>query len=668
VREFPGADRLGEVIRVNNVPVTVVGVVGADFDGLELGAAPPILYLPLSSAPAVGRDSIAATDGERRLAGDSDQTTAPSVFPAAAFQVLVRMPPTGRTALRAEATARLRSDEWAVVPVSQTMLPFEHAEDARRFVRVLVGSVAITVAVACFNVAILMFAGGEERSREYAIRSMLGAAPSTLARLVGVESLAIAACAGLGSGVVAWSIQKGAIALALPGTAWIDSASVEPWRAIAFAALLGLVVAALIALIPVRYAIRRGAESGRGSTVNVRQLRTLSTLVALQVGACIVMALAATLFIRAVHLRLSQDLGFRDQGLLSAEVALGGDQRNESALEYVEQTLNEVRELSGVRAAAVGPAPLLAGSDWSTSEFVIDGIPRTTESTVDMVYAGHNYFETLGQGGLRGRDFRPSDTLRSPLVVIVNAAAGRLLWRATDPLGHRIVLSMFTAPLLSREMEVVGVVPDVTLRHLGEPARPIVYLSRAQFHDYLAGFATRGGSVNLLIRSDADARTVTQQLSAVVPPHGQRLLSLVSVADVRREMVQPQRLVGALLVFLGATIGVVTIIGAYATGHMSAVRQRRANAIRIALGATSAEVVRAAVWRASRVLFGAVCGGLVVSWMVRPFLENVALGTRLFEPLTVIAATALVCLAGGLAVYLPLREIGDIEPGRLLKD
>jgi ABC-type lipoprotein release transport system permease subunit len=133
-------------------------------------------------------------------------------------------------------------------------------------------------------------------------------------------------------------------------------------------------------------------------------------------------------------------------------------------------------------------------------------------------------------------------------------------------------------------------------------------------------------------------------------------------------MVQPQRLAGALLVFLGSIIAFVTVIGAYATGHVTVLRQRRAHAIRIALGANPARVVRAAVWRSSSVLIGGVCGGLLAAWMSRPFGEGAALGTHFFDPLAVAAATAAVCMAGVLAVYLPLRRIGDIDPALLLRD
>jgi predicted permease len=665
-KEYGGAPQLDQVVRVNNVPVTIVGVLAADFVGLELGAPPPGLYLPLTSAPAVGRDSIASGDAQTRLAGDPVVTTAPPVFPAAAFQVLARLS-TEREALQAEAIARLRSDEWAVVPVSETMLPFEQATDARLFIRVLVAAVVIAVAVACINVAVLTFAGGQERTREYAIRRMLGAAPSDLARLVALESVAMACGAGIGAGIVAWAVRQAAITLVLPG-AWIDSAQLQPWRAALFAVLLSTVVAAAIAIVPMHHAARRRSDSGRGSTAHGAQLKTLSLLVALQAGSCIVLALTATMFLRAVHVRLGEDLGFRDRGLFTAEVALAPRQRNERALEYGDETLQEVRSFPGVRRAAIGPAPLLAGSDWSTSDFLVDGIPRATEAPVDMVYIGDGYFETLGQVGLRGRDFERRDVQKAPFVVIVNNAAARLFWPATDALGHKLLLTMFRVPTLRREMEVVGVVPDVKLHHLADQSRPTLYLSRQQFHDYLAGFTSGSGRLNLLMRSDADVSTITRLLSSATRGHGQTLLSVVSIADRRHEMVQPQRFAGALLVFLGLTIAIVTVIGAYATGYMTALRQRRAHAIRIALGAVPDEVVRVAVWRSSRVLIVGVCGGLLAAWMSRPFVEGVALGVRLFDPLAVALATAAVCGAGALAVYLPLRRIGDIDAGLLLKD
>jgi predicted permease len=666
-REFAGAVPLDQVVRINNVPVTIVGVLAADFVGLELGTAPPALYLPLTSAPAVGRDSMAAGDIQTHLRGDSAIATAPTVFPASAFQVLARVS-SGRAALQAEAITRLRSDEWAVVPVVDTMLPFEHVKDARTFIRVLVGAVAIAVAVACLNVAVLMFAGGQERAGEYAIRRMLGAAPADLARLVAVESAALACGAGLGAGAVAWTVRQAAITLVLPGGTAAESASWQPWRAAVFAILLSVIVAALIAIVPMRYA-RRRPDAARTSTADRGQTKTLSVLVALQAGACVVLVLTAAVFLRAVHLRLTEDLGFRDQGLLTAEVALARDQRNELALEYQDRTLREVRGLPGVRRAAIGPAPLLTGSDWTTSAFIVDGIPRATEAPVDMIYVGDDYFETLRQVGLRGRDFETRDTFKAPFVVIVNAVAAKLFWPGTDALGHKILLTMFTrAPSLNRDLEVIAVVPDVTLHHLAEPAKPTLYLSRQQFHDYLAGFTSGSGRVSLLIRSDADVSTLTPSLSAAVRAQGQQLLSLVSIAERRREMVQPQRLAGALLVFLGGIIAFVTVIGAYATGHMTALRQRRAHAIRIALGANPAGVVRAAVWRWSSVLVAGVCGGLLVAWMSRPLVEGAALGTRLLDPLVVALATAAVCVTGGLAVYVPLRRIGEIDPALLLRD
>ncbi len=237
-----------------------------------------------------------------------------------------------------------------------------------------------------------------------------------------------------------------------------------------------------------------------------------------------------------------------------------------------------------------------------------------------MVYGSPGYFRTLRPSQLEGRDFGPED--RSDwgrgLVAIVNKAAARVLWPGVVPLGRRLVLEEFvfqaepvsgarttcrnvpsqptpvcTHPVRVAETTVIGIVDDMVLRRIGETPRPTVYLPLSQWRGR-AGSLAWTGVIPLVVRTDRPG--ATRQLGAdALGVWRAPVESVVSISDAVDEMTGPQQLARSLLLWLAATMMLVTLTGVYASAHLSVVRNQRSHALRLAFGASAPRLVLSSV-------------------------------------------------------------------------
>jgi putative ABC transport system permease protein len=683
---------IGRSVRINGVAVTIVGLLGPNVLGTEQGVPPPAFFMPLRLASVVGRASVASGDLDARPAPEDSELSA--VAPASRFQLIARVSGSERRAqIQAQAATLLRSDQWSVVPLQDTVIPPESKAHTGRFLQLLAIPVGAVLLLACVHVGVLLRGEAEARKPELTARSMVGATVWRLARLLIVEAVALAAAAGLASIAVAWATGAAIRNLALPGGIEIGTLASSPLRTAGFAALLSFVVGVLTAGPAALQLLRpRTLTWTRGPQTLTTSERWLGRVTAVAQGAaCVLAASWAIVFVRTVSHHMVNDLGFNPSGLVEVTLGLSADQRPD-ALRHAEAALADLRAVPLLRSAAIGAAPLASGSDWSVRKVHVDGEAVELPEAIELVYVSDAYFGTLGQRGIRGTEFSGGEVSQYGLglVAVVNEAAAGLLWPGRTALGRRLMLDPFVFPagpgdrrgtcryvdpegtpecdhpVRVAECAVIGIVPDVVLSQLGERAKPVVYVPVSQWRGYSGRLAVRG-VVPFVVRLGDVNGEWAREVAQVAAGRGMSVEALRSIPEVRDQMLRPQRLARELLVTLSGLVAVITLLGSYATSYAGVIRERHENAIRVALGAQPRQIIGNTLYRATSTLGAGCVIGLAMAWLSTPVMERFTLGLAGFDLLTVLAVACIVVVATAVATYVPLRRILNTDPAELLR-
>src|SRR5262249_36295500 len=475
-RQYGGdANILGRTIRVNDNPVTVVGVMPPDFRLPEDLSNPQGAELWLSA-----QIDLANLNWGHYLR------------PIARLKPGVR--PEQALAEVSAVFAQLRQDH-----------PQETITDPRYYIRVLplhddligavkkalwvlVGAVGLVLLIACANLSSLLLARAAGRRKEIAVRAALGAGRGRLIRQSLTESALIALLGGaVGVTLAAWGVELIAKTnlinvprlsqISLNITALLFTLGISLVAAILF----GLAPAAQVSRLDLNRALR---EEGRGLAPGAGGARVQRALVVSEVALAVVLVIAAGLLLRSFDWLLRVDPGFHMKNLLTVNVNLPASRYQDNArmTAFYNQLLERVRALPGVvSAAAASGLPLTDAS--GDTVFQIEGRPDNNgvvdQSTPpDRSAYGHfyywqvtpDYFKTMGIALRQGRVLQASDDANAPPVVVINETMARSFWPNESSLGKRIQL-FWSASQKGRLAEIVGVVRDVPLRQLNEETR-----------------------------------------------------------------------------------------------------------------------------------------------------------------------------------------------------
>jgi predicted permease len=658
------ADAIGGLIRVNGTATNVIGVVPASFTGTDLAAAPPDLYLPLTSGPRLAAPGLPHNDGQGMFTGNFTGAQPSAISPVRDLVVVGRLKAGADAQARALVSSLSSTGEWAIVPLVETVLPVDSRADLRRLLTLLAVAVGLTLLIGCANVAGLLLVRAEERESEFSVRAALGAGRGRLVQLVAAETAVLGMAGGLLAPFVAQTIGRALSAFVLPGGVEV-SALREGYdlRTIAFTLGVTFVSACVIGVGPAWRVARHRAPDIRMRGVPAR-LRTASVLLGLQVGICLVLVVGAALFIQSIRAALATDLGFNPDGLISLSVSVAAATPGPSldGLHAVDGLVARARTLAGVAAATAGPLPVVRGSDISHRQILIDGRLTSPPSPVDMVYTAPDYFRTLGQTVVRGREFGDADRAGTRPVAVVNEAAARQFWPDADALDRTVAF-----PPSSTAFAVVGVARDVKLKDLRETGRPVVYLPRLQHQFYLAGFMSGSGGAALIVRAVDDPNRVRRDLDRLASEAGISLHAATTLDEGVAALLMPQRLGRALFLLLGTLALALALVGVHGLAACIIARQRKELGVRIALGASAPDVV-GAVWRRALVpvLAGAALGSFA-AWWSGGAADRFLYGLSGSDPTTIGAAVVAIVAAAMAATILPTRRALRIDPAEVLR-
>jgi predicted permease len=630
-REFGGSPTvLGRTLRIQNEPVTIVGVLPPGFyDGTAVWRA---------------RQFDSAELGRRGSGADVIARLRPGVTIAQAAAALDAVTPRVPIPLEAAGPARLKilsmyDDETK--PYGAT-------------IRTLGIAVAFILLIACVNVAGLTLARGATRDVELAIRASIGAGRGRLIRQLLTESLLLAAAGAFGGVLLAYASLDSLVAL-IPLTLPANSPVAISSTVLAFALCLTVVTALLFGLVPaLRLSRRPNSISsmlavGRGGAPLSK--RAGQWLIAVEVTLALILMSGSGLILRSFARLVSVDLGFDATKVLTLEV------------EPLEQSIALRREYYASLAAALRRLPQVASAG-AIDQLGLGGGGQFGFRTTDMgaQMSGFErillpgYFEAMGIRPLGGRLFEDNDRAIGE-AVILNATAARQYFGG-NPVGHTLKSLKFLGNDV-RRWRIIGVVPD--LLHSGPEAS-----AGAEIYILPDPHAPATSSMTLamVIRLRNGASLPVDRLKQIAEGVGPRVL----VGQVRpatfliREQVATPRHRMLLLTLLGAFGLALTLVGIFSMTAYAVARRTREIGVRIALGARSTQVVgamiRDAVWPVALGLAAGLAGTYYATRVIASFLFE----TQPHDPATLAAAVAMLGVTALLAAWLPARRAATVDP------
>jgi len=651
---------IGKTLDLNGTTFTVVGVAPQGFLGVSAVFGPDVWV------PATMAQQVLPTQMENVLQDRGKPF----------FQIVARLKP-GVSRSRAEASllplaATLRKQypdanvghTITVQPITTLLYSSSGGERGVAFVSIVLLVIAgLVLLIACSNVANLLMARAVTRRQEIAVRLAIGASRGRLLRQLLTESMLMGffgGVAGLAVGYegcrLLWSfrppdVARNLVEPKLDGTVFL------------FALLLSLATGLIFGVVPSLRASKTGLVESLKEESHVagyasRSARFQKTMLAGQVAFSLVSLIAASLFLRAVQRAYEINPGFDDQHL--AVFLMNPEQVGYDAArlkDFHREVEDRVERIPGV--AAVSWASNMPF--WSTASrgVLIEGQEQkrksetlsTVTNTIDV-----GYFKTMGIPLLRGRAFTDADQQGTLPVVIVNENLARRYWPSGDAIGQHIRLS---GDSITRQ--IVGVVENSDYTTLGEAPQPCIYLPMRQ---------SAGANFNLYVRTAGNPELVLEPVQNEI----REIAPTVEVTDVRtgaklvNQVLFYARVVLAMLGVFGLLALALASVGLYGILAYSVSGRQREIGVRMALGASRADVLRLVLRQGMKLVCIGAVAGLLLSLLVGRLFSRMLFGLSPADPFSLIGASAVLLLVAMLACWLPARAASRMDPLRALRE
>jgi predicted permease len=642
---------VGKQINLSRVRYTVVGVAPPGFSGTEpinLSFWAPVM---MHAAIEPGRDysttenlSWLALLGRLRPGVNMEQVRSDLAVIAGRID---QQYPNRTTSLRIEpATFMSRPEEREVfLPIAAvTLVAF-----------------GLVLLIACANVANLLLARSSERQKEMALRLSIGATPRRLIQQLLTESLLLSLTGGvLGSLLAFWSfagITHFAISHLPPGFPPVALNVAPDARVLAYALVLTLLTGIAFGLIPalqsnrpdLNTALKNDSASLAGSGKSNRFLR--DALVAAQAAVCMILLLAAGLLLRGLHRAQTADPGFETKNITSAflNLRLQGYTQDQSVV-LMQHFREQVAALPGVTATAQAEcAPL--SNDHSEGGFTTPGHDEKIQ--VEYNHVTPEYFSLLNISIVLGRNFTPAERPENSPSIIVSQSTARRFWPGGSPLSK--VLRDST----NHEYQVIGVAKDAQTSELGKSDNMYLYFPSGPQNSSSAYLLVRHSGSSLDV--EKGIRQALRSLDPDLP------VDIVRLEDYLETARLPSRIATMLSGALGALALLLASIGVYAMASYSVSRRVREIGIRVALGASGAEVLNLVLRQAMRpVLIGSVFG-LIGATAVSSVLASLLFGLGTHDPLAFTVIPIFLLGVALIASYIPARRAMRVDPMTALR-
>jgi predicted permease len=537
-------------------------------------------------------------------------------------------------------------------------------QSVARPIGVLALSALLVLLVACANVANLLLTVGIERQQELAVRGALGASRWRLIRQLVVESaaLAIVGAAG-GTAIAAWVLT--ALAGTIPNTVPQSSFFGFGAATIAGAALASLVTVVMAGITPALATTRHASQSElsgtRTSTGSRGRGRLRDGLAIAELAFTLALVAASALLYRSFATLSAIDPGFSPTNVVGLQVfAYDGFNSPEKQLAFFDDTIGRMQNVPGVAAVgAVSAIPFMEADMNITTPFTVEGqVPDARARSVSISSATPGYFNAMRMPVRNGRGILPSDSRTSAPVVVISDSVAAQFFGAVNPVGAFVTVRWQRQ--VSRR-QVVGVVGDIHHSDLDTPARAEVYVPLTQ---------AVTGSMTYVIRTSTDPAglvdTLKEQVWAVAP--GQTFYD-VSIMSTRIDgWMAPRKLALWMVGSLGLVTLLVSATGLYGVLSFAAKTRSKEIGVRMALGATRADILRLVLRHGVVIVLIGGALGLTGAAFFGRLLRQFLFGITAYDPAALIAASALLIACAFVATWLPAWRASRTSPVNALRN
>ena len=575
---------------------------------------------------------------------------------------------------RAELTALVRAEaeleppqfkrmrtgmEVRITPLSERL-----AAPARPILLILLSSVALLLIMSCVNVAGMQLARGATRQRELAVRAALGARRSRLAAQLLMENFVLLIAAAGVAVCLGFAGLRALRSLAPPQIPHLELASLD-WTVLLFTLIVATMTGILAGLAPALLGSRvelneilKGSGAQTGSAQ--RQHRVRSILVTSEIALALVLLIGSGLLTRSLIHLISVNPGFNTHRLLTLRLTLTerAYPKPEQKDAFLGALLVRLRALPGVRSAAAGSGlPTLGWGSLRGTD--IEGqpeMPPGLRPDIPCDTVSTEYFQTLGIPLMAGRGFNQQDRTSAAPVAIVNQAFAREFFSRQNPIGKHV--GRRSPPGVWRE--IIGVVGNVRQLGPSQEESPEIYIPYQQ---------EPNEDVNLVLRTATGPLGLVAPVKAAVQAvdPAQPVYDAATMDQRLSESMAPQRFNALLVgVFALAALGLAGV-GIFGVLAYSVARRTSEIGVRVALGASRAQVMRLVVGEGLRLCGLGVVLGLAGSVPLTRLLGGVLFGVGPSDPVALAAASAALVLVAVLACYIPARRALSVDPMTALR-
>ena len=667
-RDFNGDPNVvGQNVRVNSKPATIIGVMPANFKFPNFEQLWTPLYNQFPPIPrgqlVIGPNNAAPSVMGRLKPGVTlDQANAE--FITVARQLAREYPKTNQNFISA-----------TVKPLAHSLIGLQF----RQTVWAMLAAVILVLLIACVNVMNMQFGRVALRAKELAIRGALGATRWRLVRQMLTESLVVAVFGAVAGVLLAyWSVDLLTRSIdALPagfGLPYWVRFTIDA-RVLAFTVGITLVATLVSGLVPALISAHSNAaemmkEGGRGNSSRLANIIT-RLLVIGQIALTAALLIAATLEIRSIRNQLQLDYGYDENAIYSARMALmEGAYTEDGRRDFFKRAVRELRANPEFDSAALSDRfqMTFAGG----GQYEVDGQNYLTDRDRprgNFESVSDNYFSTLGLKILEGRDFTIDDADTKQPVAIVNASFARKHWGNQSALGHQVRIFNPGEPAPWRT--IVGVVPDTLMQGPFDQQT-----DSAGFYMPLLGASPATQFCTIVVRPRAGQRAET--LGPVLTKAVTQLDSDVPIyfpgtpAQFHDQNLSGNRIVVSLFAIFGGVAFVLSAVGLYGVMSFSVSQRTQEFGIRMALGADARRIFRMVMTQGAwqlviGLVLGAGAAALLLGVLVAAALRNILFKVNALDPSIYLAVAGLLTIVAALSCFIPARRATRVDPVTALR-
>jgi predicted permease len=639
---------VGRVVQMNDRPHTIVGVLPA----VALYPQENDVYMPVSACPF-------RAASEKRLAANRRTFSALTVFGKLKPGISLEQ----SAGDVARAAARFVSGDPAAYKAlsgfsaGTALVRSELTKTARPLLLILLGTTGIVLLIACSNVANLSLARLLRRERELAVRAALGAGRRQLIAQLLTESTLLSVAGGVVGLLFAGSTLSMLTAFVGRFTSRTHDIAIDP-RVLVFTILLSIATGVLFGILP---ALSSRADlnsamkqSSRGATESPARRRVQHGLIVGQVAIAVVLLVGAGLLLASFYRLQQVDGGYRADHVVSAEAFPNFTKYPNTAqqVQFYDAAVARMSSLPGVVSVAVTNAVPLSAITPGANPILIKGETDAASEhrpTADLNVSSPMYFSTLGIPVVDGRDFTVADKTGTPPVAIVNQTMAKY-WHGHSPLGAQI------SPDNGQNwLTIVGVAGDTRQYGVGHDVVPELFVPMAQ-----AGV----GGGRFVVRTQDDpaafATTLVDSVHAVDPD--MPVKNVVTLTELREQALETPRITAALLSVFAVLALVVTLAGIGGVIAMSVTHRLKEFGVRMALGASRSQILRAVLAQGLTLVGAGLVVGLLLSIAATRVLATYLYDTRPWDPVTMVLVCSVCVVTGIVSCLGPAWRATNADP------